>query len=85
MFNLASQDSMNGAKRGRIDREVSCSDWIGHSFYTETKQAKVSDDRTNRVNAMSCRVTHGQEDKLPRAMPSYLDPVAMAHCLCKEE
>jgi hypothetical protein len=83
VFNLASQNSMNGAKRGRIDREVSCSDWIGHSFYTETKQAKVSDDRTNRVNAMSCRVTHGQEDKLPKGHAFLsLDPVAM---LCKEE
>ncbi len=61
MFNLASQDSMNGAKRGRIDREVSCIDWIGHSFYTEIKLAKVSDERKNRVNMMSCRVMHGKK------------------------
>ncbi|CAM6006916.1 unnamed protein product [Sphagnum balticum] len=61
VFNLASQDSMNGAKRGRIDREVSRSDWIGHSFYTEIKQAKVSDDRKNRVNIMSCRAMHGKK------------------------
>jgi hypothetical protein len=61
VFNLASQDSMNRAKRGRIDREVSCSDWIGHSFYTEIKQEKVSDDRKNRVNIMSCRAMHGKK------------------------